>query len=189
VLSPRQLLLAAALASVGASAWWLQTEEEIKGNGVRETERRPDYTVDLLNVTTMDETGRPDRKLIARELRHYPDNGGNELEDPRLTLFKPGEPPWLIRSRQGHMSEDGDTLLLKGPVLMDREAGEQIRPMHIKTRDLTVRPNEDYARTERPVHVTSGADWLSSATGAEIWLGEGTRLKLFGRARKQLDLP
>jgi lipopolysaccharide export system protein LptC len=189
VLSVRQLLLAAVLTALGAFAWWTSTDEENEGDTAPVAERRPDYTIDLLSVTTMGLTGRPDRRLIARELRHYPDNGVNELEEPRLTVFKEGEPPWLIRSDQGHMSDDGEELLLKGPVFMDREAGEQIRPMHIKTWELTVRPKEDYARTERPVHVTSGVDWLSSASGAEIWFGEAMRLKLYGRARVQFDVP
>lgn len=189
MLSVRQLLLALVLSVVGVYAWWIQTEEEIARKSARPAERRPDYTVDRLSVTTMGETGRPDRRLVAREVRHYPDDGGHELEEPRLTLFKEGEPPWFVRSDQGRITEDGDELLLQGPVLIDREAGADTRPVHIKTWELYVQTQDEYARTERPVHVTSGADWLSSASGAEVWFGDPMRLNLFGRVRLQLDPP
>jgi len=188
VLPSRQILLASLLAVAGLIAWWLQTQQETPDHVGQTAEREPDYTVDRFTVTVMGETGRPVRQLTARELRHYPDDGGNELEEPRLTVFKEAEPPWRIRSKRGHATEDGDEILLLGPVFIDRAAGEEMRPMHIKTYDLFIRADDEYARTERPVHITSGADWTSSATGGEVWFGDKVRVKLFGRARQQIDL-
>ena len=185
----RQIVLASILSTAGLLAWWLQTQEEIPVKAGQTAEREPDYTVDRFSVTVMGETGRPIRRLLARELRHYPDDGSNELEEPRLTVFKEGEPPWLVRSNRGHTTEDGDEILLLGPVFIDRAAGKGTRPAHIKTYDLFIQADEEYARTQRPVHITSGPDWASSATGGEVWFGDNLHTKLFGRARHQIDLP
>lgn len=184
----RQIVLASILATAGLLAWWLLREQEIPRNVGQTAEREPDYTVDRFTVTVMGETGRPVRRLVARESRHYPDDGGNELEEPKLTLFKEDEQPWFIVSDQGHTTEDGDEILLLGPVFIDRAAGEGTRPVHIKTYDLFIRADDEYARTERPVHITSGADWASSVTGGEFWFGDNLRARLFGRARQQIDL-
>jgi lipopolysaccharide export system protein LptC len=186
---PRQIVLVLLLAAAALSAWWLQPREETSSGPEEAADRRPDYTVERLTVTTMEERGRPDRRLVARELRHYPIDSSNELDEPLLTLFKEGEPPWRIRSESGRISDEGDELLLQGTVFIDREAGAGTRPVHIKTSYLLVRPEEDYARTERALHLTSGADWLSSAAGAELWFGDPLRIKLFGRARLQMDQP
>lgn len=184
----RQIVLASILAAVGLLAWWMHEEPEIPRDVGPAAEREPDYTVDNFTATVMGEAGRPDRRLVARELRHYPDGGGNELEEPRLTLFNEGEPPWFVRSNSGRTTEDGDEILLLGPVFIDRAAGKETRPVHLKTYDLLIQADEEYARTERPVHITSGADWVSSVTGGEVWFGDHLRAKLFGRARQQIDL-
>jgi LPS export ABC transporter protein LptC len=122
-------------------------------------------------------------------LRHYPSGEINELDEPKLTLFRDGEPPWFIRSTTGRISDDGNRIFLHGPVLVDRQAGDETRAVHIKTHELFILADEEYARTEQPLHLTSGVDWMSSATGGELWFGEPLRLKLSGRARFQFDRP
>jgi lipopolysaccharide export system protein LptC len=185
--SLRQLFLAGALAVLGLLAWWKQTEQSMEKNALRSAGNQPDYTVNQLTVTTMGEAGHPSRRLVARELRHYPQDAGNELDEPRLTLYKDDEPPWHVRSNLGHVSEDGAEVLLKGPVFADRAAAGETPSIHIKTWELFIQTREQYGRTEHPVHVTSGADWLSSASGAELWFGDKLHLKLFGRARLQFE--
>jgi LPS export ABC transporter protein LptC len=183
----RQILLALLLAGAGSFAWWFQGEEADRSTAEPRGDRRPDYVAEQITITTMGETGRPDRRLVASKARHYKREGESELDEPRLTLFREGEPPWLVRSERGRISEDGKDIFLQGPVFIDRSAGAANRAVHIQTSELLVKPDADYAHTERPVHVTSGAEWLSSAAGAELWFGDQLRLKLFGRARLQID--
>jgi lipopolysaccharide export system protein LptC len=185
----RQILLALLLAAAGLLAWRLLPVQDAPQTASVPADERPDYTVERLSMTTMAQDGKPAKRLVARELRHYPAAEINLLEEPRLTLFKEAAPPWLIRSETGRISEDGDEVFLHGPVFADRRAGDGTRAVHVKTYELFIRADEQYARTQQPLHLTSGADWLSSTTGGELWFEEPLRLKLFGRARMQIDAP
>jgi lipopolysaccharide export system protein LptC len=186
--SLREYVLALLLAAVGAIAWWLQGEQEAVTAPPADGARRPDYTVSGLTASLMNEDGHLHRRLTATQLRHYPNDGGSDLDDPRLTVFAEGGPPWIVRSGSGWVSEDGDELRLPGVVFIDREAGPNTRPVHLKTWDLYVKPRQDYAETDRPVHVTSNADWLASRQGTRVRFGEQLHLVLLGRVRAQVDV-
>lgn len=187
--SLRRRVLALVLAVVGVFAWWLQSGIELGDEVPRaSSDRRPDYTVDNFTATMMGETGAPDRRLTALELRHYPDDDSTELEQPVLTQFEDAAPPWLICSETGWISADGDQVVMRGQVFIDREADEATRPVHLRTQELLVKPREEYAETHSPVLVTSGADWLTSANGARIWFSDALRVKLTGRARIQFSV-
>lgn len=185
MLSMRQRILALVMAGVGALAWWLQEDSESPAPAGSGAERRPDYTVENFTATTMDETGRPHRRLVADELRHYPDDGSNELDRPRLTLHVNEGPPWLVRSETAWVSEDNNLIRLHGEVYVDREAGETTRPVHMVTSEVVLRRDQDYAETDRPVWITSESDWLTSDTGAEIWMEEKLRANFRGRVHME----
>ena len=177
------------MAGLGGLAWWLQQDGELPAPAEADKERRPDYTVDNFTATTMDEHGRPDRQLVAVQLRHYPDDGSNELDAPELTLHVEDGPPWLIRSDSAWISEDQDRIWLHGDVYLDREVGETTRPVHLVTSEVLLKRDQDYAETDRPVRVTSESDWLTSDAGAELWLEGTLRANLHGRVRTQYRFP
>jgi len=189
MLSMRQRILALAMAAVGTLAWWQQQGDEPVGAGERDAIRRPNYTVDNFIATQMGESGTPLRRLTSTELRHYADDDTNELENPRLTLYEDAGPPWLLRSNSAWLSGDNDLMRLHGEVYIDREPGEKTRPLHLKTRELTLKRREKYAETDQPVHATSESDWVTSDNGAQIWFGDDLKVKLLGRARAEIALP
>jgi len=186
--SSRQRLLLVLLAGLAAFAWWLG----IPRDSGRVTEdlpsRQPDHQVEGLKITTMDEDGLPRRRLIAREARHYPGGEGSELDEPRLTLFTPTGPPWLLRSERGWVAEKGEEVRLLGAVFLDREATGESPPLRVETREVFIWPDDHYARTEHPLHAISGPDWLDSASGGEAWFGEDLRARLFGRVLMEYGL-
>jgi lipopolysaccharide export system protein LptC len=189
MLSARQRLLALTMAAVGAFAWWLQRDGTTPVSEEPAGERRPDYTVDNFTAVQMDELGEPYRRLTAIELRHFADDDSSELTSPSLTLFVESGPPWLVRSETAWISGDRNLIRLDGEVLIDREAGETTRPVHLKTRELLLKRKEDYAVTDQPVRITSGLDWTTSDAGAEIWLEKKLRVKLLGRVRGEMITP
>lgn len=189
MLSTRQRILALAMASVGAFAWWLHRGEEVPGPQEGARERRPDYRVDHLRVTTMDESGAPRRYLTATELRHYADDNSKELQAPEVILCVKRGPPWRIRSETAWISGDNHLIRMEGEVYVDRVAGPASSSVHMRTHDVLLKWNENYAQTERLVRITSGADWVTAKNGGRIWLGEWLRVKLAGPVRGGLLLP
>lgn len=189
MLSVRQRILALAMASVGALAWWLHQGEEPPDAAEGDREYRPDYTVDNIRVTIMDESGALHQQLTAVELRHYPDDGSKELKDSNLTLYGETGPPWLIRSEKAWISGDNHLIRMQGAVRIDRVTGSGTRPVHMTTSELLLKRNEHYAETDQPVRITSEVDWMTSENGARVWLEDKLRVKLLGPIRGEMLIP
>lgn len=182
-----QRLLAVLLLLVGGLAFWLQREVADELPPPAEA-RRPDYRVEGLTATTMDAQGRPERRLTAAELRHYAREDTSELDDPVLTLFDPDAPPWVARSQQGLISDGGDRIDLIGDVHLRRAGSASLRPLHLTTEALWVEPEQELARTDRPMRLTSNEDWVTSAGGALVHYGDNLRVELFGPARARIEV-
>ena len=177
----RQRLLPLLLVPLAVLAWWLSLMREGPRLAQDDHSGQPDQVVEGLRITTLDEAGRPHRRLIAREARHYPGGAGSELDAPRLTLFPEEGPPWQLKSTRGWVAEELEEIRLRGDVLLDREAWQDNPPVQIATPELQVWPQEHYGRPHAPLHATRGADWLTSIGGGEAWFGETLRARLFGR--------
>ncbi len=184
----RQRLLPFLLALLAATAWWLGRVSDNLQEGEDRSQGQPDHTIEGLRVTMLDEKGRPQRRLVAKEARHYPDGAGSELDEPHLTLFPEAGPPWLLRSERGWVAEKAEEVRLQGKVYLDREAGRDNPPLQVETQEVFVWPNEDHARTDQPLYATHGADWLNSPRGGEAWFGESLRARLFGRVSLEYSL-
>jgi hypothetical protein len=94
-----------------------------------------------------------------------------------------------LRSETAWVSGGGNTIRLQGEVFVFRDAGPTTKPLNLQTRELTLKRDQNYAETDRPVNAASNMDWLTSAKGARIWFGEELRIKLLGRARGQIAVP
>ena len=179
-----------ALAVLAAVSWWLARDVERDhrlSSGPRDN-REIDYYLRELDFSTYTEQGILARTLQAPELRHYPDDGSTELDRPRFTIHKNGVPPWRVRSETGWVSPDGKRVHLHGDVLIERDAGADIRPMRIVTRNMRVEPERDYAETDEPVTVTSFNDRIDSV-GMQAWLREPGRIKFLSQVRGHYAAP
>ena len=185
----RQRLLPVLLALLAILAWWLSLTREGPRLAQDAPPGEPDQVVEGLRITTLDEAGRPQRRLVAREARHYPGGAGSELDAPRLTLFTAEGPPWRLKSERGWVAEEAAEIRLRGEVFLDREAWRDSPPVQITTQELQVWPQEHYGRTQTPLRATRGADWLTSVGGGEAWFGETLRARLFGRVSLEFHPP
>lgn len=183
-------LLGLALTALAALSWWLARDVERAqrlSSGPRDS-RQIDYYLRELDFATYSELGSLARTLQAPELRHYSDDDSTELDQPRLTIFKDGAPPWKVHSATGWVSPDGERVQLRGDVLIERDAGTDVRPMRIVTRDVRVEPERDYAETDEPVTVTSFGDRIDSV-GMQAWLREPGRIKFLSQVRGHYAAP
>lgn len=142
--------------------------------------RTIDYAIKGLHVTRMTPAGVPAHRLHAPRLRHYVDDGTSAIDQPSLTVYQDEAPPWEIRANDALVSADGELVLLRGEVLIEREAGADNRPLRLVTRELRVQPRQDYAETDAAVRVDSDPDWLE-AVGMQAWLRPPSRLKLLSQ--------
>lgn len=161
------------------SSWWLgRTGGEAMDarheppSGMRTVE----YKIRDFTVVRMTPDGIPAHRLEAESLRHFSDDDTTEVERPHLKVFQGRAPPWRIDADQAWMSADGSLMLLTGEVRIDRAGDAGRPPTRILTRNLRVRPREDYAETDERVRVESERDWLE-AVGMRAWLRPPTRMK------------
>jgi lipopolysaccharide export system protein LptC len=131
--------------------------------------------------------GLPARALETPRLTRFLDDQTSELETPVLTVYRAGEPPWVIRSERAWVSSDGYTAVLQGEVHISRDAAPGIRPVTIDTTNLLVRRQEDYLETaEFATLVSQGS--RASGVGVQAWLGKENRIKLLSKARGHYEI-
>lgn len=186
ILDNRNLLTGILLSLITAGSWWLAQRAE---NRVpfRPQPHSPDYFLDDFSAITTGPDGRPEKRLSALRMVHFPDDDSTELEQPRMTFYEPSSPPWRIRSDRGRVSGDREQVLLQGRVDIDREGRADIRPMHLTTRDLLIRPNDDYAETQAQVEARSDRSWIK-ARGLQAWFTGPVRIKLLANAKARYEM-
>ncbi|NKN33843.1 LPS export ABC transporter periplasmic protein LptC [Marichromatium bheemlicum] len=181
----RYYLLAAFFALSGLAGWWQLQRVDLPENPTAERPRFPDYVVHDFTALETDASGAPSRRLSAAELRQFVAEDLSELDHPRMRLFQSDGPPWRVRAKHGLVLGGGEEVRLIGAVELDRDATADAPPTHIETEQLNVWHQRAYARTDLPVQVASGEDWLS-ASGMQLWYDEPARATFHGRTRMLL---
>ncbi len=183
----REILAVLLLVAVAAASWWLKQSVEPAVRFEPRPANAPDYWVERLNTHTTDALGRTRRVLSAASMRHFPGDDSTELTAPELLLLEPGRPPWRIRAESGWVSADGELVLLRGAVKVDREAGDGVMPVSLRTRDLRVQPKQEYAETEYEVYAETPSGEVRSR-GMQVWLREPVRIKLLAEVRARYEV-
>jgi lipopolysaccharide export system protein LptC len=153
------LALAAGLAAL--TMWLERTVQAPSGSQPNALEHDPDFIVEHFTATNLDKAGRPESRLTARRMTHYPDDETTELEEPRLVQFREQGPPVRISAERGTVTKDGDEVRLYGNVVVLREATDARPALQMDTTYLQVLPKEDIARTPEAVVITEGASRLT----------------------------
>ena len=152
--------LAAGLAML--SLWLERAVNAPTGGRPDPSLHNPDFIVERFTATTLDKSGRPESRLIAKRMVHFPDDETTELEEPRL-LQLPGEgsPPVRITAERGTVTKDGEEVRLYGNVVVIREASGGRAELRMETAYLQVFPKEEVAVTPESVVITEGRSRLA----------------------------
>lgn len=173
------LLLLAVLAAV---TFWLDraVQPPAANRGVAAS-GEPDYIVDGLAAARMDHDGRVKHTLRARKMTHYPVEDMTLLVEPTFVTYSEGSSPVTVTSRHAHMSGNGEHVYFEDEVRVVRAPFGTRSALVLETNYLHVIPDENIARTDRPVTIRDGAG-VVHATGLE--LNSETRvLRLHGRVK------
>jgi lipopolysaccharide export system protein LptC len=153
------LALAAGLAAL---SMWLERMVQAPAVGhPNSLEHDPDFIVERFTATSHDKAGRPESRLTAIRMTHYPDDETTELEEPRLVQFREQGPPVRISAERGTVTKDGEEVRLYGNVLVVRDGTKGRPELQMETTYLQVFPKQDIARTPEAVVITEGASRLT----------------------------
>lgn len=115
----------------------------------------PDVIVDNFTLRRFDPSGQVQHTLTAQQLRHYPDDDSTELDQP-LLLYRGKQSPTSISAERALLTQDGKEAILRDNVRVLREASPGNPEMTLETSVLNVYPDDEIARTDKPVKLTQG---------------------------------
>jgi len=165
------------------SMWAVKNEPEqgLKYKSERVEHSADHFAVDYIKID-MDELGLPENQLTADFAAHYSDNGETELTRPVMIVDKGDLPPWIIRSKSGIISADGRTVFMNGKVFIDRASAEGVREVNVKTRNLQIQPEKNYAETDEWAELVSGLDTISGV-GMKLYYQDPLYIKLLANVK------
>lgn len=145
---------------------------------------RIDYYSKSVTRTVLDESGQPEQKLEASALYHYPEDDRTELKAPVMTLYRGQVTPWVIRAESAVMPAGGAVIYLNGAVRISRASDARGRKLDILTRNVRLKPGEDFAETSEYIELLSPPDQLSGK-GAEVHFGDNVKIRLLSEVRRR----
>jgi lipopolysaccharide export system protein LptC len=116
--------------------------------------RLPDYVAENFSAVEMGNDGVVRRMLLAKTLVHYPDDDMTDLEQPYFIETQPGKPAVQVKSDEAKISGNNENIYLTGNVMLLRNAGKGRGETTLTTSSLHLMPNEDIAKTDKPVVIT-----------------------------------
>jgi len=171
---------------LAVSTWWLVRQLDTASVGRSPAlAESPDYYIENFEMTTMDEQGRPERRLEAGYMEHYPNTDIKLLRHAYLIMYQSTSPPWHVRAAQARVSADNQVIDLLGEVQIWREGISGTRELEIETEDLTVYAERHYGETRRPVVIRT-LNSESHGVGMQAYLDE-SRLILNSQVRTQYE--
>jgi lipopolysaccharide export system protein LptC len=147
--------------------WLNQSPRAISPSQNSQLSRTPDYVVENFSAIRMDEAGVGRHVLLAKKMVHYPDDDSTDLEQPRLIDTQPGKPAMQVKADEARMTSSGEDIYLSGNVMVVRNAGNGRGETSMTTSLLHVIPDDDIARTDKPVVITE-TNSVIRAVGMEM---------------------
>lgn len=181
----RGLALLALVAIATFSGWLLQTTEQTTTAPPGKAQHDPDFYLKDFTLTTMDKTGAPRNRLASPYMVHYADDDTSEVDRPRMQVFRKDAPPWYIDAGKGVVLSEGKTVFLRDGVIIRliHQAGpQQGHDATLRTPDLTIKPDDEYAETASPVNFMDSAGNVINAVGMRAHFKD-ERLELLSQVR------
>jgi lipopolysaccharide export system protein LptC len=167
---------------IAAFTWWLQNLVEPEKSKVAKTLRHdPDYFMENFTVTSMNEAGRPHYLMEAQYMAHFPDDDTTRFVKPHLIVFQEDVAPWTVDSEHALATTGGKEVHLMGEVIMQRPDTPAQAGLKLTTKDMLVRPDDEYAETKQPVTIVDESGTVN-AVGMQVYM-QDEKLLLLSRVR------
>lgn len=139
----------------GVSVWLDRVTQQPPSTHIDRTRHDPDFTAEKITLRRYDLTGKVQYILTADQMVHYGDDESSDLTKPRLNYLNRPEPVW-VESDVARVSKDGETVVLKGNVFLRRNALADRPESTMRTDEMTVWPDDEKMRADKPVTLTQG---------------------------------
>lgn len=139
------------------------------------TSRRYDASGQLSSVFVAEETHYYQINPKRQTARDYAD-----ITKPELTLHSAGSPPWTVIADTGKASDNGNLIQLWDNVHL-WQTDAQGQKSELVTPYLVVKPEQQYAETDKPVMITSPGN-VTHAVGMKAYLQTDT-IQLLSQVR------
>ncbi|MGD9945755.1 MAG: LPS export ABC transporter periplasmic protein LptC [Burkholderiaceae bacterium] len=154
------LLLLLALA--GATYYLAEIAMRQTGPGVeRVLGHEPDYFVEGLVFTRINQRGDPVFRISAERMLHYADDDSTAYTKPVAVSLDPSKPRLTLRADEGSSDAGGNETHLHGNVIMERAATPSEPAMVATTEQLVLHSDTEIAVTDLPVRVVQGESVLT----------------------------
>ncbi len=179
------LLLLALLATM---SFWLDRKVQPPAHRADGSTRHdPDFIVEGFSAVKMNPDGTRRYALTAKRMVHFPDDNSTHLELPRLVYFDYQRAPVTIRSETAEGVQGGDNVFFRGDVQIIRSAFANNAELGVFTSFLQVIPDQDLAKTDKPVRMVQGS---STASSVGLEFNNVTReLKLLSEVKASYAIP
>ena len=117
----------------------------------------PDYIVENFSFVRMTEQGKPSYVVSGKRLTHRPLGDVSEVEAPVVQGMTPGRPRTNIVAKRGRIFHEEHRVDLLGNVDIQRPATPTTEALRVQTQALTVLPDEEIMKTDKPIEMQLGA--------------------------------
>ena len=150
----------------------------------------PAHSVDFFSKDyvkwEMNTTGILKSKLTADKMLHYQDDGTTHLDKPQIIFENDKLPPWVVKSESAILSSDGESLSLDGQVIIDRAKTKNLKSLTIKTKNLKITPETNYAETSEKVALLSPPN-VTTGTGMKLNFVQPIHLQLLADVKGRYE--
>ena len=150
------------LTGLAIGSYWLAEQARLSDPTVRPKGHDIDYTASGITLTRMDEKGRAQYVIDAKQLVHYVDDDSGELTEPRLVGAKSERPEMRVRADRGKTLADGQQVELFGNVVMKRAPWAGSAELVARGPYMLALPEQEILKTDRPVDVVQGGSHVTA---------------------------
>ena len=173
--------------ALGALTFWIwQQLDEDQTPVAKAKDHEPDYYLEKMIRTSLDETGQVRNVLYADVVLHFPDDDSTELTKPRMEIYNGRSEPWYVIAESGWVSSGNEVVLLHGEVEIWRQGDAGVREFEVLTSELTILPEEKYAETDDPATITSPST-VTTSVGLRANFAHD-RLELLDRVKSRHEV-
>lgn len=179
------IMMIAAFCAFG-SFWLVQVMENQDADGrLGGPQDEPDYIVENFSFVRMTEQGKPSYVVSGKRLAHTPLGDVSQVEAPVMQGIAPGRPRMTIVANRAQIYHGEHRVELLGNVDIQRPATPTSEALRVQTQALTVLPDEEILKTDRPIQMQLGA---ATVTGTGMVANNATQ-KLHLASRGQIVYP